>query len=209
MEPNYLMEGVLKEGAVGEKIATSSQLTEAGQREPLFSTEKDLRRLKICMEKVMRDKKEHWAFVKDGRKMYLVIEGRKVECDRITGYIQLPTQKVWIPVMSMDSFILYFLPCDKMLVETNEGIWSRGYKNQNTEGFLILLYAISNSYEMTIIDTGEPNTKPVIQICEVTDKEDDTLDRRIVEQLMYLFSKRDLENRGLETNEENEGGWDE
>ena len=88
--------------------------------------------------------------IKNGQATF-VKNGKVHTCNKIEGYVKLPDMKCVEPIQQIEMSI-GFAPKMRMILWKDKKAYFRGYRKANTDGCILFIHAISESYDLLIVD---------------------------------------------------------
>lgn len=101
-------------------------------------------------------------FLARNGKFNLILSGKAGRCELAEGYVKFPGGD--IRQISMEDFVVSFLPKGRIILGNHETNCFRGYKEENTLDCMILFRAISGEEEIIVVDFGQEKETPLILI---------------------------------------------
>ena len=165
--------------------------------------ELEQRRIDKYMENIENNSQNDNQIIINQEKRYLILEGKKFTCQKIEGYVKLPTMESIESIQSMQMKIC-LLPNQKMIIVTDNGLYFRGYKKNNTPDCFLLVHAVSEEDDCLIVDTGDTEMPEIIALDDAIDGVNDATFRVIAKFLEGENSKRNLRIAVREEKKEDE-----
>lgn len=139
------------------------------------------KRLEKYIERVQKKPKcRNQLLIKNGQGFF-VKNGEPHRCNKIEGYIQLPNMKCLEPIQQMDIGI-YFVPQKRIIILSDGQVFYRGYRQFNAPNCTIFLHAVTQYYDLLVVDVADDITALVA----IDDAEVDNVNARTFEILDYL-----------------------
>ena len=114
-------------------------------------TEVETSRLEKYVERLREQPQwRNQLLIKNGQATF-VKNGKVHTCNKIEGYVKLPDMKCVEPIQQIEMSI-GFAPKMRMILWKDKKAYFRGYRKANTDGCILFIHAISESYDLLIVD---------------------------------------------------------
>ena len=114
-------------------------------------TEVETSRLEKYVERLREQPQwRNQLLIKNGQATF-VKNGKVHTCNKIEGYVKLPDMKCVEPIQQIEMSI-GFAPKMRMILWKDKIAYFRGYRKANTDGCILFIHAISESYDLLIVD---------------------------------------------------------